>query len=128
MNKYHKVVLTQIVAKWVFLDLILSVSLLNNFASILKNITLYLESLQDFVAPKNLNKIVIVLGPDSWVTNYKLSKRFKLWFNGIEDVRAVNLKWTSVFYFKPPKWIKLGKVSLPRCLEITTDWHFSWYC
>ena len=65
MNEYHKVVLAHIVAKRVFLDFLLIISLLNDFASIFENIPLYLESLQDFVAAKHLDKIVIILGPDS---------------------------------------------------------------
>jgi hypothetical protein len=128
MNEYHKVVLAQIVAKWVFLDFLLSVSLLYDFVSLLKHIPLYLESLQYFVSAEHLDKIVVVLWPDSWVTNNQLSQGLRPWFDSIEDVRAIDLTWLFVLQFKPPKRIKLTEASLPRCLEITTYRQFTWYC
>lgn len=65
VNEYHKVMLTQVFAKRVLLDFLLSVSLFYALIALFKYFSLYFKPLQHFVSPENLNKIVVIKGPHS---------------------------------------------------------------
>jgi hypothetical protein len=65
VNEYHEVMLTQVFAKRVLLDFLLSVSLFYALIALFKYFSHNFKSLQHFVPPENLDKIVVIKRPHS---------------------------------------------------------------